>query len=374
MTLHRFIFLVFFWITGVFSWSQKYYVYVAAESEDQVALVSYDGFQARVEEEVKVGFWPKEIEGPHGLTVSPDGKFWFLSLAHGQPYGTVFKYTTGSNELVGQTQLGLFPATMQVSKATGLLYVVNFNLHGEMVPSTVSVVDPDPMIELARIETGVMPHGSRLNPEGTKHYSLAMMSGELFEIDALTFSLDRILPLDEVAGMSNHHDHEGHSQGGEKHHDGMDHEDMKHSDIKPTWVVSHPDGKRLYIAGNGSDEILEIDIGQWDVIRRFSTGKGPYNVEVTADGKTLVSTYKSEGSTGIWDLDSGIELARITNTRKVSHGIALTPDNKFAFVSVEGIGGEPGTVDIISLDKLEIVDYVEIGKQAGGIAFWKMGD
>ena len=263
---------------------------------------------------------------------------------------------------------------MQVSKATGLLYVVNFNLHGEMVPSTVSVVDPDPMIELARIETGVMPHGSRLNPEGTKHYSLAMMSGELFEIDALTFSLDRILPLDEVAGMSNHHDHEGHSQGGEKHHDGMDHGDMKHSDIKPTWVVPHPDGKRLYIAGNGSDEILEIDIGQWDVIRRFSTGKGPYNVEVTADGKTLVSTYKSEGSTGIWDLDSGIELARITNTRKVSHGIALTPDNKFAFVSVEGIGGEPGTVDIISLDKLEIVDYVEIGKQAGGIAFWKMGD
>ena len=42
--------------------------------------------------------------------------------------------------------------------------------------------------------------------------------------------------------------------------------------------------------------------------------------------------------------------------------------------SLEGRGGEPGIVDVISLDKLEVVSSVEIGKQAGGIAFWKMED
>ena len=31
-----------------------------------------------------------------------------------------------------------------------------------------------------------------------------------------------------------------------------------------------------------------------------------------------------------------------------------------------------GTLDVISLEKLEKVGYAEIGKQAGGIAFWKM--
>ena len=64
----------------------------------------------------------------------------------------------------------------------------------------------------------------------------------------------------------------------------------------------------------------------------------------------------------------------IKNSGSVSHGIAISPDSKYAFISLEGRGGEPGIVDVISLDKLEVVSSVEIGKQAGGIAFWKMED
>lgn len=362
--------------------AQKYYAYVAAESEDQVALVSFDGEKAKVEVTIPVGYWPTEIEGPHGLTVSPDKKFWFLSLAHGQPYGSVYKFSTETNDLVGKVELGLFPATMEISPKTGLLYVVNFNLHGDMVPSTVSVVDPEMMVELRRIETGVMPHGSRVSADGLKHYSLAMMSGELFEIDALGLKMNRILNLDEAGKKTMNMDHSMHQPNQQMDHAKMDHSNMdhgkmdhskmKHSKVKPTWVVPHPDGKRLYVAGNGSHEILEIDQKAWIVTRHFKGGNGPYNVEVTPDGKKLVTTYKSEGTTGVWDLASGEELARIPNTRKVCHGIAITPDSKFAFVSVEGIGGEPGTVDLIDLNELKKVDYVEIGKQAGGIAFWKV--
>ncbi|MCS5651471.1 MAG: YncE family protein, partial [Candidatus Marinimicrobia bacterium] len=83
-------------------------------------------------------------------------------------------------------------------------------------------------------------------------------------------------------------------------------------------------------------------------------------------------TYKSAAKTGVWDIDSGKELARINNTRKVSHGVVISPDNKFAFVSVEGIGSEPGSVDVIDLSLLKLVDQADIGKQAGGIIFWKM--
>jgi DNA-binding beta-propeller fold protein YncE len=147
---------------------------------------------------------------------------------------------------------------------------------------------------------------------------------------------------------------------------------MKHSVVKPTWVIPHPEWEKVYVAGNGSDQVLEIDLEKWEITRKFSTGKGPYNVEVSPDGEKMVVTYKSEGSTGIWDLKSGKELANIPNSRKVSHGIAIAPDNKFAFVSVEGIGGEPGAVDVIDMDNLALVATAEIGKQAGGIGFWKM--
>ncbi len=64
--------------------------------------------------------------------------------------------------------------------------------------------------------------------------------------------------------------------------------------------------------------------------------------------------------------------AKISNSRKVSHGVVISPDSRYAFVSVEGKGGQPGAVDIMDLQKLRNVAVVEVGKQAGGIAFWKM--
>ena len=131
-----------------------------------------------------VGIMKTENEGPHGLTVDPSGEYWYLSLAHGTPYGSLVKYSTTTNRPVDKTTLGMFPASMQISNLTGLLYCVNFNLHGEMKPSSVSVVDPETMTEIKQIQTGVMPHGSRISPNGRFQYSVAMMSGELFEVDA----------------------------------------------------------------------------------------------------------------------------------------------------------------------------------------------
>ena len=155
--------------------SQTYYVYVAAESDDTVSLIKFSDNTAEEIERINVGFLPTEIEGPHGITVDPSGKYWYLSLAHGNPYGKLIKYSTNDNIPVGQTTLGLFPASMQISTVTGLLYCVNFNLHGEMKPSSVSIVDPETMTEIKRITTGTMPHGSRISSDGKKQYSVSMM-------------------------------------------------------------------------------------------------------------------------------------------------------------------------------------------------------
>src|SRR5438128_12369330 len=92
---------------------------------------------------------------------------------------------------MGQVTLGLFPATMDLSADGSLLYVVNFNLHGDMGPSTVSVVATEPMLEVARIQTCAMPHGSRLNPRGATHYPPCMRDDLLVEIDTQTSKVSR---------------------------------------------------------------------------------------------------------------------------------------------------------------------------------------
>ncbi|GHE70819.1 YncE family protein [Roseivirga thermotolerans] len=371
--------------------AQSYYVYVTAESEDEVSVVKFDGKKAETIKTIPVGVWPAEIEGPHGITVGPNGEYWYLSLAHGNPYGMLYKFKTGTDELVGTVQLGLFPASMQVSPVTGLLYCVNFNLHGDMVPSTVSVVDVESMTELDQITTGAMPHGSRLSRDGMKHYSVAMMSGELFEIDALDLVVTKKFDLDEASKMLDmdhskmDHSAMGHNMAdkGQKEkamdhskmdHSAMGHGAMKHSAFKPTWVSPHPSKDLVYVAGNGADEVLEIDTKTWKATRKFKTDKGPYNIDLSPDGKYMVVSYKSAAKTGIWNLETGEELARLNNSQKVTHGVAVSPDSRYAFVSVEGIADDPGMVDVIDLQTLKVVDTAYLGKQAGGIAFWKVED
>ena len=348
-------------------YTQNYYLYVASESEDTVSLLKFDKNEIEEIERITVGTFPTEIEGPHGITVDPNGDYWYLSLAHGNPFGKLVKYSTKTNEIIDETTLGLFPATMQISTVTGFLYCVNFNLHGSMKPSSVSVVDTETMTEILKIETGSMPHGSRISSDGLYQYSVAMMSGELFEIDALNLKINRVLDLENK--MMGHKKMDGKMMKDNKM---KSMSGMKHSMVKPTWVIPHPSKDVAYIAGNGSNEIIEVDLKNWKISNRISTGKGPYNVEISPDGKFLIATLKSEGTTAILDLENDFKSKIIKNTTSVTHGIAISSDSKYAFVSVEGIGGEPGVVDVISLEKLEKISSVNIGKQAGGIAFWKI--
>ena len=139
----------------------------------------------------------------------------------------------------------------------------------------------------------------------------------------------------------------------------------------PTWAQPSPDGKSVLVACNKSDEIVEIDAASWKVNRRIPARPGVYNLAVSKDGK-LIATNKRDQSVSVYDLKSGRELARIPTKRKVIHGATVSPDSRYAFISVEGIGSEPGTVEVIDLETLKTVATVDLPEQAAGIDFFKM--
>src|SRR5262245_31320973 len=130
---------------------QDYLLYVLSEGADKISLVRFGPGGARVERDVQTGDMPVDIDGTHGIAISPDKQCYYFSLAHGRPFGSVWKYSAKDDRVLGQTTLGFFPATMDITQDGSLLYVVNFNLHGDMVPSSVSVVATEPMLEVARI-------------------------------------------------------------------------------------------------------------------------------------------------------------------------------------------------------------------------------
>jgi DNA-binding beta-propeller fold protein YncE len=333
--------------------TQDYLVYVVCESADRVVLVRFGPKGAAVEHETRIGLMPMDINGPHGIAVSPDKQFVYVSVGHGRPDGSAWKLKAGTDEVLRYTSLGLFPATADISKDGAFLYVANANFHGDMVPSSISVVSTDEMVEVKRITTCTMPHGSRLNPQGTKHYSACMMDDMLAEIDTRKFDVSRHLVL---------------TAGKEMGMDGAPTSQMKMGDL--TWAQPSNDGSEVYVACNKSNEIAVVDVASWKISRRFPAANGVYNLAMTKDGR-LVATNKRSQSVSIFDPKSGKELARIPTKRKVVHGAVVTPDNRYAFISVEGIGSDPGTVEVIDLDSLKTVATVDVGQQAAGIDFWK---
>lgn len=362
-----------------------YLFYVLSESADKIALVRFGPNGARVEKEFDTGNMPTDTDGPHGIAVSADRKYYYVSLAHGRPFGSVWKYSAVDDRVLGRVQLGFFPATLDVSKDGEFLYSVNFNLHGDMVPSSVSVVATTPMMEIARIPTCTMPHGSRLNPQGTKHYSACMMDDMLVEIDTATLKVSRhfIVTKGKETGITGPPKADTAKTGTKtdgpvksvehKHSTGHGIDPPKPGDIScsPTWAQPSADGTSVFVACNASSEIVEIDVKEWKVKRRIPAGAGVYNLAVSKNSR-LIATNKRDQSVSVFEIASGRELARLKTKRKVLHGVVLSPDDRYAFISVEGIGSEPGTVEIIDLETMKTVATVDVAPAAAGIDFLRM--
>ena len=311
--------------------------------------------------------------GPHGLAVSPDGKHVFVSTAHGTPYGSLWKYSTAGRHGSRAGSSWALPRDAAGVARRLLAYVVNFNLHGDMVPSSVSVVATDEMLEVARIPTCVMPHGSRLNAQGTKHYSACMMDDMLVEIDTREpgrvahFMLRRARSTAWPGPLPRHRRRRGRVR---RRHGGHGMEPPKPGDVSLLADLGAAVARRA--AGLRRLQQGERDRGDrrraWTLTRRLPAGDGVYNLAVTHDGRLLVATNKRGQSVSVFDAATreGAQ-ARCRpsgrwSTAWRSRRTTATPSSRS-----RGSAREPGTVEVIDLRALATVATVDVGPMAGGI-------
>src|SRR5687768_1236558 len=240
--------------------SHHYWIYVGAESADLIHRVRFGPGGATVEKTIRVGESPTEMEGPHGLQITRDGKYLHMTTGHGSPDGKYWKVELGPDTLVGQgIHLGYFPASIDVTPDGLYAFVVNFNLHGEMVPSSVSVVYTPTNTEVAQTTTCTMPHGSRVNRDGSKQYSTCMMDDQLVELDTRTFMVSRRFSVakGKEGPVTGHEHHTAPTDAARSPQSAARHT-MPPASCSPTWAQPSASGDKIYVACNKADEILEV--------------------------------------------------------------------------------------------------------------------
>ena len=373
-------------VRGVTPPTATYWIYVGAESADRIHRVRFGPAGAVVEKTIGIGELAAEMEGPHGLQVSPDGKWLYMTTGHGTPDGKLWKYELGVDTLVGPgVLLGKFPASLDLTPDGLYSFSANFNLHGEMVPSSISVVYTPTLTEVAQVETCTMPHGSRITPDGSMHYSGCMMDDQLVELDTRTFAVARRFSLKKGAegpitnAMAGHQGHDMSATTGAgsaptppaQMDMSQGHGMTMSSTCSPTWTQPSADGRVVFVACNKADEIVQVDRASWSITRRMPTGRGPYNLAVTPDGKYLVATLKQGSAVEIFDLGTGASTVKLPTSTTIAHGVTISSDSRYAFVTSEGVGAAPGKVDVYDIRAGARVATVDVAQQASGITFWK---
>ena len=95
-------------------------------------------------------------------------------------------------------------------------------------------------------------------------------------------------------------------------------------------------------------------------------------MEPSPDGKWVIVTNKKDQSVSLIDAGTLEEVARIPTAKPLPHGVAYAPDNRYAFVSQESKGVDPGAVDVIDLTTRRDVATTPVPLQPTGITMLRL--
>jgi DNA-binding beta-propeller fold protein YncE len=229
----------------------------------------------------------------------------------------------------------------------------------------VSVVYMPDLTQLTAVEACDMPHGSRVNRAGTQVYIACMMSDELLTIDPGSFAVSRRVRLGtgtmSMAGM----DHSTHTPGA-----ASSTMPGQNPDCMTTYVSVAPNDSLIYLACNHSNRLEVRDGRTLALVRSLETGNGAYNVEPSPDGRWVVVTNKKAQSISVFDTRTWTATV-IPTSKRIPHGVAFSPDGRYAFITCESIGSDPGALDAIDLTTMRRVASMELRLQPTGIAVWR---
>ncbi|MGE0352780.1 MAG: cytochrome D1 domain-containing protein [Gemmatimonadales bacterium] len=343
-----------------------YRLAVVSESGDIVTWVRPGPGSLTVDRVVPVGIMPADIDGPHNITVSPDNRFYYVSIAHGTPYGSLWKMAVDGDTLVGRAPLEIFPTTISVTPDGELAFVANSDFYGDHPRlNFVSIVHTPSMTTVTNLAACDMPHGVKANHAGTRVYVSCMHSDELLVIDTGTLAISRRVRTGSGMPVAGGHAAHDSMAPAEPLPDGLDQE------CSPTFVSVSPDDQRLYVACNHASTLQVWDAWTLTLVKQIPVGPGAYNVEPSPDGSVVIVTNKKAQSVSLVDVASLTEVARIPTTKKIVHGVAYSPDGRYAYISCESIGANPGAVDMIDLATRTIIATLPIPSQPTGITVWR---
>jgi YVTN family beta-propeller protein len=288
---------------------------------------------------------------PHHVAVEPDGSYWYVTLI-GE--NRIVKLDRG-DRVVAHAQFET-PGMLALHPTEDLLFVGR-SMTAVSPPQRIGVLRRS---DMRLDELSVFfprPHALALEPQHGTVYTASLSVNQLAAVDVASERVE----LHDVAGPA-------------------------HALMQ--FAVS-PDGRTLVVSAEISHKVLIFDVTDRmrpHLMAELDVERQPFDPVFTPDGRSVYLGNKAANAVTVIDVATRT-VAQVVRGRGLAqpHGIAVSPDGRHVYVSNNNLsqahdmaGHEVhaapvapagrGTVVVIDTVTREIVDVIEVGHNASGIA------
>jgi DNA-binding beta-propeller fold protein YncE len=292
-----------------------------------------------------------EVDEPHGISISPNGRHWYVTVAHGNP--TLWKFELPDDRLVGRLRLGSKGASRIGLTPDGrLAFVPDYDRAGTGAVSEVTVVRTEDLQLVGRVEVCAAPHDAQISPDGSLVGVTCSLSDELAFLDPGTLDVVHRFVVGPDPGPA-----------GEPRY-------------KPLNLVWSPDGRFVHVTLSAAAMIRTFSL-EGDAVAEVQVGNGPAQLASALDGQILVTANRLDRTASVVEVSLSPDgQPRLEERRRLEldvpypHGVALTHDGGTAFVTYEGEPGIAAGVVAVSTGDGTVAWAAEVGAYLLGAAYY----
>jgi YVTN family beta-propeller protein len=221
----------------------------------------------------------------------------------------------------------------------------------------VQVIDTATLTKLQQINVGLAPHGISFSHDGRLIYVTNYFSDSISILNAAdNTEIARVLLAPEV-------------------------NPVRSSKYQPLQVALTPDDRFAYVTCFASHEVRVIDTANKNVIATVPVGKSPFLLEVAPNGQFVYVANQQSNNMSVIRVSNNQVVATISSPSFANpHGIAFTPDGRYAYVTNENLsgnfnphhpteqGGKTGHVIVIDTAINQVIKIIEVEVDPTGVA------
>ena len=266
--------------------------------------------------------------GPHEITLSKDARTAVVTDYSGQPGRTLTVIDVPAMKVIRTIELAANPRPHGIQFLPGdSLVAVTSEQSGHVVVLNVHAGD----MRRAIPTQGLGSHMVGVTADGSRAYTGNMRSNTVSELDLRDGRFLRDLPVPTT----------------------------------PEAINVTPDGKEVWVGSNNTGKLTVVDVAAWSASTAAEGFRWPYRVYFSPDNKTVIVPDMTNEDVRFLDRATRRELGKISLPGAGPQGITMTPDGKYALLSLS----KQAKIAIIDVASRTVVGHLAAGDTPDGIVY-----